>query len=441
MKTLGTVFQVLSVASIVAAAIVFLWKLVRPLPVQELSEEKGWFKPKNLRALGWAVFAAIGSRIALAGLAYAGLAAANAWGSADLQNQLAQYGFNVPLPPLSSLLTRWDAPHYLDIARLGYTADRSLGDQWLFIVFYPLYPALTALLKPVFGTEFNAATIISWLSLAGACYWMYRLSLLDNDKPEARRAVKFLLIFPAAVFLGAPYTESLFLLLTVLCLYALRKRSFWLAGVFGFLAALTRNLGAVLVVPFAVEVLDAAGLFQDWRKFGTGKFWLDVLKHGVWALLIPLAIGVYLLINQVVYGNPLMFLQIQRQHWSQSFQPFWQTVATTWGNLVGYSRTPAEKAFLWMPQTIGMLAVFVSLPFMARKLRPSYTAYLVVYTVASLSASWLLSFNRYMMGAVPLFLGIAALTKGKLANWVLTIVFVAVMLFLAVGFFMWQSVY
>ncbi|HEV2705895.1 MAG TPA: hypothetical protein VGV59_08215, partial [Pyrinomonadaceae bacterium] len=32
---------------------------------------------------------------------------------------------------------RWDAPHYLDIARDGYTAT---GEQRLWIVFHPLYP-------------------------------------------------------------------------------------------------------------------------------------------------------------------------------------------------------------------------------------------------------------------------------------------------------------
>ena len=436
----GIVLQLLSAASVLAALAVFLWKIARPAQAPAL-EKTGWFSAKNRRALLWAVLAAVGSRIFLVAFAYAGLALANAFGSPEVKNLIANYGFDKPFPLLSSLFNRWDAPHYLDIARLGYTADRSLGDQWLFIVFYPLYPALTALLKPLSGTYFNAATVISWACLAGACYWIYRLAILDVDNGEARRAVKFLLIFPVSVFLGAPYTESLFLLLTAVCLYALRKRSFWLAGVFGFLAALTRNLGALLVVPFAVEALDASGLFANWKKLASGRFWLDFLKRCAWALLIPLAVGIYLLINQVVYGNPFMFLRIQALHWSQQFQPFWDTVLTTWQNLTGNGRMVDEEIFLWLPQTLGMIAVFVSLPFMARKLRPSYAAYLASYVVASLSASWLLSFDRYMMGAVPLFLGIAALTRRKWADSVLTVLFVALMLFLAAGFFTWQAVY
>jgi hypothetical protein len=356
---------------------------------------------------------------------------------------LAGYGFDKALPPLSSLFSRWDAPHYLDIAKIGYTSENlppPYNDQHLFIVFYPLFPALTALLSLLLGNVFNAATVLSWVCLAGACYVLYRLAMLDADKRESRRAVKFLLIFPTAVFLGAPYTESLFLLLSALCLYALRKRKWWLAGIAGFFAALTRNLGALLALPFLMEILDASGLFADWKKLRTGRFWLDLIKFGAWALLIPLAVGVYLVINQVVYGDPFMFLKIQDNWWHQHAQPFWDTVLTTWQCLTG-GTSPDDKAFLWFPQMLGMVAVLISLPFMARRLRPSYTAYLVAYIAVALSPSWLLSYNRYMMGAVPLLLGIAALTRRKWADTALTIVFAAAMLFLAAGFLMWKSVY
>jgi hypothetical protein len=443
-RILGTVLQLLSAASMLAALAVFAVKIARPAPETLSGESGGWFGPKNMRAFAWAAFAAVGSRLLLAAFAYGGLALAKAHGSPEINDILASYGFDKPFPALSSFFNRWDAPHYLDIAKIGYTAEHlppPYHDQYLFIVFYPLYPALTALLKPIFGTEFNAATVVSWACLAGACYWIYRLALLDADGKEACRAVKYLLIFPAAVFLGAPYTESLFLLLTALCLYALRKRSFWLAGMFGFFAALTRNLGALLLVPFLVEALDAAGLFSDWRKLKSGRFWLDFVGRFAWALLIPLAVGVYLLVNQIVYGDPFMFMRIQAEHWAQRLQPFWETVLMTWRNLTGNGRTFDEKAFLWLPQTLGMAAVFLSLPFMAKKIRPSYTAYLAVYLAVSLSASWLLSFNRYMMGAAPLFIGIAALTRRKWADWALTAVFAAAMFFLAAGFILWKSVY
>jgi hypothetical protein len=442
LQVLGIALEVFSAASVAAAVVFFVLRIIKPSGPAELPQKARWFLGSNLRAFTLAVFAALLSRVLLAAVAYGALAFVQSYGSPEIKGLIDNHGFGASLPQLSAFFSRWDAPHYLDIARFGYTSSLSVngGEQHWFIVFYPLYPALTALLKPIFGNEFNAATVLSWACLAGACYWIYRLSLLDNDRKEARRAVKYLLIFPAAVFLGAPYTESLFLLLSALCLYDLRKRRWWLAGVTAFFAALTRNLGALLAVPFLAEAAESAGLFADWKIIKTWRFWRAFLSRASWALLIPLAIGVYLLINQVVYGDPLAFLRIQSEHWYQHAQPFFSTVLMTWTNLTA-SWSSGDREFLWLPQMIGMAAMFVCLPFMARRLRPSYAAYLVVYLIAALTPSWLLSFNRYMMGAVPLFLGIAALTRRKWVDRALTILFVAAMLYLAAGFFMWKGVY
>ena len=440
-ELLGGLLQLLTVASLVAAATIFLLGLGKaPAQPGALLQEKPPMDWK--KTLLWAAAMALGSRLALVLLAYLGLAAANALGPADVKLQLAGYGFDKLFPPLESMFSRWDAPHYLDIARYGYTSDQTVngGEQHWFIVFYPLYPALAALLKPLFGSEFGAATVVSWLSLAGAAAVMVRLAALEGNEEQGRRAVKYLMVFPAAVFLGAPYTESLFLLLTALCLWALRRGKWWLAGFMGFFAALTRNLGLLLVVPFAVEILDSLGVFQEPRRLATGRLWLDFLRRGAWVLLIPLGAAIYLLINQIAYGDPFAFLQIQANHWGQKMQAPWLTMKTTWENLVGNGDANL-KLYLWGPQFIGMLAALAALPLLMRKLRPAWAAYLLVYTIVSLTPAWLLSFNRYMMGAVPLFLGLAALTeKRKTADWVVTALFAAMMLFLAAGYLMWRHV-
>ncbi len=440
-ELLGGLLQLLTVVSLVAAATAFLLGLgkAQSQPGAPLQEKPSLDWKKTLL---WAAAMALGSRLALVLLAYLGLAAANAFGSEDVKLLLAGYGFDKPFPPMESMFSRWDAPHYLDIARFGYTSDLTTngGEQHWFIVFYPLYPVLAALLRPLFGSVFCAGTVVSWLSLAGAAALMIRLAAMDGNEAQGRRAVKYLIVFPAAVFLGAPYTESLFLLLTALCLWALRHQKWWLAGLMGFLAALTRNLGLLLVVPFTMEILDSLGVFQEPRRLVTGRFWLDFLRRGAWMLLIPAGAAVYLLINQIAYGDPFAFLQIQADHWGQKMQAPWLTVKTTWENLVGDGDSNL-KLYLWGPQLAGMLAMLAALPFMMRKLRPAWAAYLLVYTIVALTPAWLLSFNRYMMGAVPLFLGLAALTeKRKTAGWIVTILFATAMLFLAAGYLMWRHV-
>lgn len=439
-EILGGLLQFLTVASLVAAFTVLLLGLGKPLAAGPRPEPVPGHPSSGKRTWLWVAAIAIGSRLALVALAYLALAVANAAGTEEVKSLLANYGFDKPFPPLESMFSRWDAPHYLDIASQGYTADQSLGDLWLFIVFYPLYPALAALLKPLFGTVFNAATAISWLSLAGASALLWKLADEEGAGQDGNRAVKYLLLFPAAIFLGAPYTESLFLFLSALSLWAMRKEKWWLAGLAGFFAALARNMGLLLAVPFAVELLDRLGVLSEPRRLLNSRFWVDFLRRGAWVLLIPLGAATYLLINQAVYGDPFMFLQIQSDHWGQHAQAPWKTVLTTWSNLIGSGSDPAQKQYLWAPQIAGMAAMLIALPFLMRKMRPAWAAYLLVYTVVSLSPSWLLSFNRYMMGAIPLFLGLAVMTRKKTADTILTIVFAAAMLFLAAGYLMWKHV-
>jgi hypothetical protein len=115
-------------------------------------------------------------------------------------------------------------------------------------------------------------------------------------------------------------------------------------------------------------------------------------------------------------------------------------VLTTWNYLTGTSADPDQKLYMWVPQLLGMLAMLLALPFLMRRMRPAWAAYLLIYMIVALSPSWLLSFNRYMMGAVPLFLGLASMTRRKWADTAMTIVFAALMLFLAAGYVMWKHV-
>ena len=57
-------------------------------------------------------------------------------------------------------------------------------------------------------------------------------------------------------FFSAVYTESLFLALSAGCFYLARRERWVWAGVLGGLAAATRSIGVLLVVPLAVLYLQ-----------------------------------------------------------------------------------------------------------------------------------------------------------------------------------------
>jgi hypothetical protein len=82
----------------------------------------------------------------------------------------------------------------------------------------------------------------------------------------ARQSLIYLVTFPTAFFLFAPYTESLFMLLCVITLREARRERWILASLAAFAAALTRLAGVALVLVLAVEMLQRVN--WDPRKLG-----------------------------------------------------------------------------------------------------------------------------------------------------------------------------
>ncbi len=189
---------------------------------------------------------------------------------------------------------RLDAVYYYQIAKDGYSPTG-------ITTFFPLFPLLMRIvslpLQVVPGLDEPQALLVSGLlapNLVGfaALLLLHRLVALDEGDEVAERVVLYLSFFPYALFFIVPYTESLFLLTTVGCFLALRHQRWFLAGVCGFLATLTRQLGVVLVIPFAWEL--GAALWRLWRDRCRVEWW-RTLAVGVLGLeLAPLALLLYM---------------------------------------------------------------------------------------------------------------------------------------------------
>ena len=212
------------------------------------------------------------------------------------------------------LTTPGDAERYLDIAKNGYVAE---GENAINLVFYPLYPLLIRLLGLATGSLPAAAVIISQISYAAASVLWYELILLDGGRRQAWDGVLLMGLYPFSIFAMGIFTEGLFLLLTIGCLLALRKRKFVWAGCVGFLAALTRTQGVLLLIPAACELLIL-------RFGGEKRRW----KPGdLSVLLIPGGFLTYLLINYLLHGNWTQFLVYE------AAAPWFQTAQWIGGNI------------------------------------------------------------------------------------------------------------
>jgi mannosyltransferase PIG-V len=149
---------------------------------------------------------------------------------------------------LVDVWARWDSVWFLRIAEHGYgSAEEATA------AFYPLYPLLVgALGRVLLGHYVLAGVLISLAATLGAFVLLYRLAEPKLGAEGARRAVLYLAVFPFAVFLGAVYSEALFLFLALAAFVLAERGSFLGAGAAAGLAWLTRPLGVALLPALAL---------------------------------------------------------------------------------------------------------------------------------------------------------------------------------------------
>ena len=208
------------------------------------------------------------------------------------------------------LLADWnrgDVTNYISIASNGYTKpEQSL--------LFPLYPALIRALAPLFGhSMLSAGFFLSNLAFLGVLIVLYRLVETEFDHATAQRAALYLAVFPTAFVFFIAYCDALFLLFALASLYAMRRSSWWLAGLFGTLATLTQFGGIFLFVAFLYEFVRQRGTQMRQDKRPLGQRVLPAL--GVLAsLLIPFALTLYFIALRAIFHDPFLFIHTQAQY-------------------------------------------------------------------------------------------------------------------------------
>jgi hypothetical protein len=298
---------------------------------------------------------------------------------------------------------RWDAVHYLEIARSGYYGTD--------MAFFPLYPLLIHVAGIFVGNELIAGLLISNVALFFGLLFFYKLVEHQFTRAVAHRAIFYVSIFPTAVFFSAVYTESLFFCLTVASFYYIREHKWLTAGIVGGLAALTRVEGVLLFVPYAIEVFLAARSSGFAQFFGHNRRLARVI---VGACTIPLGLLAYMAALWVINGDPLYFTHVQT-HWDRHLAWPWMSIGHA-AKVISHAKTPLAVANETIELAFTALMIAVLIGGFSR-LRPTFSAYMVLSILVPMSTSSLMSMPRFALVLFPMFV-ILALWGGR--SWVNT---------------------
>lgn len=309
----------------------------------------------------------------------------------------------VPLSSLWQVWKRWDTAYYLDISQIGYATDYRTA-------FFPFYSILIRGMTFITHNPLLAALIISDIAGLVLLVVLYQMVLEDFDRERAYHAVLYLSIFPTAFFLASGYNEALFLCLSLLSFYNMRRGQWWLAGIFGLFASLTRSVGILLALPFCYEYLRH-------RQFHLRSIRLD----SIGLALIPMGTALFSLYCYYRFGDPLAFSHAET-HWGHQFQGPWYGIINSFKAIFASS---GPLSFQAMRNAIdlgadllvlAMIALSIVGPWRFPRSHRAYWIYggalFLFLQLFPLGDSYpLQSVSRYMLEVFPAFIALAAFGK------------------------------
>ncbi len=374
--------------------------------------------------------------------------------------------YGTDAPPLSGWqahivepLRLWDGLWYRLIAIEGYAYDDAVAAFW------PALPVSMRWVSRITGLpEETSGYFIANIAFAVALLVLYRLIALDFGQIISRRTLWILALFPTAIFFSAVYTESVFLMFAASCLYAARLQKWWIAGLLGLLASLTRSYGVFLGLPMLVLFIQQNGFYLrafiprglaiglpalgpvlfglhlqnvqgTWRQFiDVQNQWNRVDFAWPWETMrcaisgCELTVTAYGQTNEyTVYGaswawlrelitNPSLYL-VSESHWLRSMSDQGVMVSCTAGtspDCQHFRQIAADSDVLELVMTIG----FIALAIVGLKVLPLYqSAYLIPGLVIPLfspsTVHPLMSMPRFGLTLFPLFIVIAILLRWR----------------------------
>lgn len=295
--------------------------------------------------------------------------------------------FSIALSPdqnFFSLWNRWDYSWYIDIARDWY---QPMGRGSFSIVFSPLYPILIRLATFITHNFLISTIFVSIFFSFTASILLFELTLLDFERRVSFLAVWFLNVFPAAYFLQASYTESLYLTLSLLTIYLFRKNLFVQSGIVGILTSITRLNGILLISALLTEIKS-------------------IKKSIITFIMFPLGTLFYLIINYYIFHDPFYFLKPLGLNWYVHTDWPWVGIKNVFSSIPPTSNV---NYYIYFSEAVSILFLIIATIYVFLKIRKSYGIYMFVTLLSLTSNNFILGTPRHILPVFPIFIALATI--------------------------------
>jgi hypothetical protein len=325
---------------------------------------------------------------------------------------------------------RWDTINYLLIAEHGYNATESTA------VWPPLYPALISAFSALTGNPLLAALLVSNLAAWVFCILLYGYTARYFSPELAGNTLTWFLVYPAAFFLVAGYSEAVFLTPALLSLAAARERKWLWAALLATLAALVRNQGLLLALPFLIWMLQD-GFWPQLRR------WRWLLPRLAALATAPAAFAGHALYVKLILGLDWPWVTLAARWKIHTDWPW----AGLWGNFLSLTVHASQVQFSPYSRALDLVFALLALALLALLFRRlplaewAYAAAAMLMFLSKVTDSMMTtSVARYLLSLHVLFIGLAMLVRGKALRLLLFAVFAFSQIFLLVYFEMWGFV-
>ena len=148
-----------------------------------------------------------------------------------------------PKNPLK-ILSNWDGPIYLNIAKDGYNKD-------FLVNFFPLYPMIVSIVQKIIRSYLDSGLAVAWIFMIGGFYYYIKIIKDYFKVKKTEEIVKAALIFalyPTAIFFIATFSESLFAFLSLGAIYYALKNNYRISAIFLMFDTMARINGVFVIV-------------------------------------------------------------------------------------------------------------------------------------------------------------------------------------------------